>query len=71
MTNSTNTMNISESPGQVIHARMICYTMTPDQFILDIPVAALATLTPSDRARIHAFLDDWIDRNTPARSATP
>ena len=43
----------------------IFYTMTPDRFRLDIPVGALANLSPDAHTRILAMVTDWINRHKP------
>lgn len=43
----------------------IFYTMTPDSFRLDIPVGALANLSPDAHTRLLAMVTDWINRHKP------
>jgi len=43
----------------------INYTMTPERFVLEIPVEALPALTNDAHTRMLAMLSDWIARHKP------
>ena len=43
----------------------IDYTITPHRFVLDIPVEALANLTPDAHTRMLAMLNNWITEHKP------
>jgi hypothetical protein len=47
----------------------IRYTMTPERFMLEIPVAALATLNQDAHTRMLAMLNEWILRHKPPTPA--
>lgn len=47
-------------PPPTIH-----YNITPKRFLLDIPVEALANMTPDAHTRILAMLNAWINENKP------
>jgi hypothetical protein len=50
---------------------MIRYTMTPERFALEIPVAALANLSQDAHTRMLAMLNEWILRHKPTTVTTP
>jgi len=50
---------VTESPPT------INYTMTPQRFMLEIPVEALPALTNDAHTRMLAMLSDWIARHKP------
>lgn len=59
---------------QQIEARKdntIFYTMTPFMFKLEIPVEALANLSPDAHTRMLRLLGDWIERHKPIVVPTP
>ena len=43
----------------------INYTMTPDRFVLEIPVSALANLSTDAHTRMLEMLNAWILRHKP------
>lgn len=45
--------------------RCINYTITPQRFVLDIPVEALAGLSPDAHTRMLAMLNAWITEHKP------
>jgi hypothetical protein len=45
--------------------KTIDYTITPRRFILDIPVEALAGLSPDAHTRMLAMLNAWITEHKP------
>lgn len=52
---------------RIMPARTIEYTMTPQRFVMEIPVEALANLSHDDHTRMLAMLSDWIARHKPPK----
>ena len=69
---------IQQMDGAIWHARCkalpdttIHYIMTPDQFMLRIPVGALAGLSQDSHTRMLAMLNEWILRHKPTVTTKP
>lgn len=55
----------TNDPRPIQFQPTIDYTITPKRFILDIPVEALASLTPDAHTRMLAMLNNWVTENKP------
>ena len=58
-------------PVHFEHMPTINYTITPQRFVLEIPVEALANLSEDAHTRMLAMLNDWINQHKPRKGTKP
>lgn len=62
-------MNDLMKPVHFDPSQTINYTLTPQRFVLEIPVEALANLSEDSHTRMLAMLNAWINQHKPCTGA--